>query len=456
MAILTDGWVLWVGLLSIIVGLIATVPGLDEDTENNSPLEDTKTAWRFAAEQVYHALLFESPPWYISLFREIRDWLSPPKLPPLQVSSKPVAVRQLQFSPWYVSLIGKIRDRIQPAKLPPLQLTSKPADVHQLDLVPWYVSLFREIGDRVHHPELPPLPITSKPVELVGFEAPPWYVSLIREIRDRISPPELPPLLETSNPVKVQALWAKSHLGPTVVPISIAIHLFAVALLIGIQLYSVAAEDITYRPVMISLLPPPPPPPPPAAPPARQAAAPKLIRRLVQPGVIPAPGTLLAPPELVAARPEPEIEANAQQGVVGGVPGSVEGGVAGGTVGGVIGGMLGQIVVPEPAPPPVTPTEPLPTKRIRVGGEVQSARLLVKIPPEYPNFARSARIQGTVRLEAVICEDGTVSQVKVIEGNPFFVQAVIEAVLRWRYEPTLLDRKPVQVITVIKVNFRLS
>ena len=67
-----------------------------------------------------------------------------------------------------------------------------------------------------------------------------------------------------------------------------------------------------------------------------------------------------------------------------------------------------------------------------------------------------ARIQGAVRLEALICTDGTIRSLRVLAGHPLLVKAAIDAVARWRYQPTLLNGDPVEVITEIDVNFALE
>jgi protein TonB len=75
---------------------------------------------------------------------------------------------------------------------------------------------------------------------------------------------------------------------------------------------------------------------------------------------------------------------------------------------------------------------------------------------EYPALAKMARIQGVVRLEAVISRDGTIQSLKVISGHPLLIKAALDAVQRWRYQPTLLNGQPVEVATEIDVNFALA
>jgi protein TonB len=103
------------------------------------------------------------------------------------------------------------------------------------------------------------------------------------------------------------------------------------------------------------------------------------------------------------------------------------------------------------APPP-----PPPPQRISVGGQVAAARLIYQPMPVYPEPPRRYRIQGTVRLQAIIASDGTIHNLTVLDGHPMLIPAALEAVRQWRYEPTLLNGVPVEVETTIEVNFRLG
>jgi TonB family protein len=95
-------------------------------------------------------------------------------------------------------------------------------------------------------------------------------------------------------------------------------------------------------------------------------------------------------------------------------------------------------------------------KRIRVGGNVQSTKLIRQPRPTYPPEAKEARIQGKVQLMAVIAKDGTMKQLEVISGHPLLVPAALDAVKQWVYDTTLLNGEPVEVQTQIDVNFTLS
>ena len=109
-----------------------------------------------------------------------------------------------------------------------------------------------------------------------------------------------------------------------------------------------------------------------------------------------------------------------------------------------------------PQPPPPQRSEAAPPVRIRVGGIVSAARLIYQPKPEYPEIAKMTRTEGAVEFEAVIGKDGTIEELKVLRGHPLLVKAALDAVRQWRYQPTLLNGEPVEVLTEITVNFKLS
>ncbi|HVH61294.1 MAG TPA: M56 family metallopeptidase [Candidatus Sulfotelmatobacter sp.] len=108
------------------------------------------------------------------------------------------------------------------------------------------------------------------------------------------------------------------------------------------------------------------------------------------------------------------------------------------------------------APSAEAPAEAKP-KRIRVGGNVEAAKVLTKVQPTYPESARAAGVQGTVVLHAVVGMDGTLLSLQVLNSqiHPDLARAAVEAVSQWRYQTTLLNGQPVEVDTVITVNFKL-
>jgi len=111
--------------------------------------------------------------------------------------------------PLWKHLLGEVRDRVRPEKLPPLQLTSRPVDVGMLieDRVnlPWYRTVFTNLGDVISPETLPPLELESMPIdvgELIADQmSHPWWASLLRNLADQVAPEKLPPLELTSKPM---------------------------------------------------------------------------------------------------------------------------------------------------------------------------------------------------------------------------------------------------------------
>ncbi len=87
---------------------------------------------------------------------------------------------------------------------------------------------------------------------------------------------------------------------------------------------------------------------------------------------------------------------------------------------------------------------------------VQSAKLIRQPKPAYPQLAKQARIQGIVKLHALISKEGTIEDLKVVSGHPLLVPSALDAVRQWAYQPTLLNGEPVGVETEIEVNFTLT
>jgi len=198
----------------------------------------------------------------------------------------------------------------------------------------------------------------------------------------------------------------------------------------------------------------PPPPPPPAGNPAPKTAPTKPT----EPPKVFVPPTKV-PTEVAKNLPEdpnpPQFEPRV--GVPGGDPRGKEGGVPNG-VPESIGDPRNVIPLPPPPPPPaeVKKANPAPTGPVRVGGDVQAAKILSQPKPAYPALARSIRQQGTVRLSAVISRDGQVVNLTLVSGPPLLVAAAMDAVRQWRYRPTLLNGEAVEVLTQIDVNFTLN
>lgn len=93
--------------------------------------------------------------------------------------------------------------------------------------------------------------------------------------------------------------------------------------------------------------------------------------------------------------------------------------------------------------------------RVRVSQGVAEKNILKKVPPKYPQEARRNFIQGTVMLEAVIAKDGSITNLRVMSGNPLLAASALDAVKKWRYRPYMLNGEPVDVETTIKIDFHM-
>jgi protein TonB len=122
----------------------------------------------------------------------------------------------------------------------------------------------------------------------------------------------------------------------------------------------------------------------------------------------------------------------------------------GGVMGGVIGGISTKV-----APPPLA-KENRPKAPVRVGGGVREPKVISRVNPEYPPLARQIHMQGVVTIDAILDEQGNVAEMKVVSGPPLLMQSALDAVRKWKYEPTYLNDQPVSVQLNVTVTFCLS
>jgi TonB family protein len=86
--------------------------------------------------------------------------------------------------------------------------------------------------------------------------------------------------------------------------------------------------------------------------------------------------------------------------------------------------------------------------------KVQMGERVSSIEPVYPAQAAQKRMGGTVQLRATVGKDGTVESVRAISGPGLLIPSAIDAVRQWRYEPTLLDQQPIEMLEDITIEFR--
>jgi TonB family protein len=121
---------------------------------------------------------------------------------------------------------------------------------------------------------------------------------------------------------------------------------------------------------------------------------------------------------------------------------------------------------PPPATPPKDSSPPVPesrelstgsqAKKVQLGPGVAIGLLIKRVTPIYPQEAKNAHIQGTVRLKAVISKTGDVADLEVIDGPIDLAVSAVNAVRKWKYRPYLLNGEPVAVQTEITVNYSLQ
>jgi periplasmic protein TonB len=93
--------------------------------------------------------------------------------------------------------------------------------------------------------------------------------------------------------------------------------------------------------------------------------------------------------------------------------------------------------------------------RVQAGGNYSPLQVLSQVEPVYSAFARQARLQGTVRVNATIGSDGVPGSLACLDGNTVLCQMALEAVAKWRYRPATSDGQPVEAQTLITFNFQL-
>jgi len=236
-------------------------------------------------------------------------------------------------------------------------------------------------------------------------------------------------LVESSGRIKTKRGWT------TFMSFGLQMLLLGIMILIPL-IYTEALPKSQMMTFLVAPPPPPPPPPPPAAAPVKviKVQTELINNQLRQP---------TKSPEKVKIVKEEEAPQVASVGVAGGVPG----GMQGGSLGGVLGGIVSSSSLP---PKVATP------QKVRVSSGVAAGNLIQKVQPQYPAIAKTARIQGTVVLEATISKSGSIEGLKAVSGPPMLYQAAIDAVRQWRYKPYMLNGEPVEVGTTVNVVFTLN
>lgn len=87
---------------------------------------------------------------------------------------------------------------------------------------------------------------------------------------------------------------------------------------------------------------------------------------------------------------------------------------------------------------------------------IAPAQLIQQVQPTYPAQARQARLEGKVAFNITIARDGSVRDIQLVSGHPMLVPAAEQAIRQWRYTPTLLDGRAIDMSTRVEINFALT
>jgi TonB family protein len=379
-------------------------------------------------------------------------------------------------TPWWRTFPATLRDALFPKRLPPLQLTSKPERVEELEIdLPLWRSLALDLKVLFSSPP-PPLQLTSRPIPVREFRVDqPLWRALATDFHDLMFPEKLPPLQLQSKPAPVREIWGaydyrkSGWVGTLLVHATIFVAIAAFYLGAGKVVEArrpeavvVIATDISeYMPLSNKKndtigggggggdrdkL---------AAPKGKlpklameQFTPPAVIIRNENPKLAVEPSVVI-PPQVklpnvnlpnfgdpVAQIGPPSNGTGSGGGIgsgSGGGVGSGEGpGVGPGRGGGIGGGVF------------------------RVGGGVSAPRILYDPSPEYTEEARKAKYEGTVVLWLIVGPDGRPHDIRISRSLGLGLdERAIEAVRQWKFEPARKNGQAVSVQINVEVEFRL-
>ena len=92
----------------------------------------------------------------------------------------------------------------------------------------------------------------------------------------------------------------------------------------------------------------------------------------------------------------------------------------------------------------------------KIGNGVKAPVLVREVKPIYPKAAMDRKVEGTVEVEAVILEDGTVGDIRVTRSlDEDLDREAVKAAKQWTFKPGTKDAKPVAVQVNIELTFTL-
>ena len=76
-------------------------------------------------------------------------------------------------------------------------------------------------------------------------------------------------------------------------------------------------------------------------------------------------------------------------------------------------------------------------------------KVLVIAPSAYPVMARELRVEGTVKMQAVVTKTGKIKEIKVLGGPPLLTEAALESARKWQFQPAATE-----TVEVIAINYK--
>jgi TonB family protein len=95
-----------------------------------------------------------------------------------------------------------------------------------------------------------------------------------------------------------------------------------------------------------------------------------------------------------------------------------------------------------------------PRPQAHVPADVMEKLVTHRVDPDYPEAARPANLQGVIVLDVVVGRDGSVVDMRALNGPDVLAQAAMDALRWWRFEPYRVDGRPVVVETTVAVEFK--
>jgi len=77
----------------------------------------------------------------------------------------------------------------------------------------------------------------------------------------------------------------------------------------------------------------------------------------------------------------------------------------------------------------------VPSNCAKAQSDTPGRKIRSRVEPTYPDIARKMSISGVVRMQVVIEPNGTLKEAKVVGGHPLLVNAAMDAVKKWKFEP---------------------